>query len=121
MVSIKLPNTLVVGANTYIADEDDHHYNNRDDRRGPQRRRRDDPQPPRRRYEEPPLAKLRRMLLNIASSTKLPEDEAIEIAEFLRDHYDDEDARNEFFDVLVQLSVPLVLSLRVSANSPQRR
>jgi nuclear cap-binding protein subunit 1 len=61
------------------------------------------------------------MLLNIASSTKLPEDEAIEIAEFLRDNYDDEEARNEFFDVLVQLFVSLDVSPRVPANMLQRR
>lgn len=46
------------------------------------------------------------MILNIASSTKLPEDEAIEIAEYLRDHYDDEETRSGFFDVFVQLYAP---------------
>ena len=82
------------------ADDNDNHYRG-DDRRGPQRRRNDDG--PRRRYEEPPFPKLRRLLLNIASSTKLPQDEAIEIAKFFGEHFDDERLRSDFFDVFVQL------------------
>ena len=58
---------------------------------------------PRRRYEEPPFPKLRRLLLNIASSTKLPQDEAIELAKYFGEHFDDERLRSDFFDVLVQL------------------
>jgi nuclear cap-binding protein subunit 1 len=41
--------------------------------------------------------------LNIASSTKLPQDEAIEIAKYFGEHFDDERLRSDFFDVLVQL------------------
>ena len=82
------------------ADDNDNHYRG-DDRRGPQRRRNDDG--PRRRYEEPPFPKLRRLLLNIARSTKLPQDEAIEIAKFFGEHFDDERLRSDFFDVFVQL------------------
>lgn len=82
---------------------DEDNYAPRDDRRGPQRRRRDDP--PRRRYEEPPFPKLRRLLLNIASSTKLPQDEAVEIAIYLGEHFDDERLRSDFFDLFVQLYV----------------
>jgi len=41
--------------------------------------------------------------LNIASSTKLPQDEAIDIAKFFGEHYDDERLRSDFFDVFVQL------------------
>jgi hypothetical protein len=59
--------------------------------------------------------------VNIASSTKLPEDEAIEIAEYLRDNYDDEEARNEFFDVLVLLCVAPPFYVLVFANLLQRR
>jgi nuclear cap-binding protein subunit 1 len=84
------------------ADDNDNHYRGGDDRRGPQRRRNDDG-PRRGRYEEPPFPKLRRLLLNIASSTKLPQDEAIEIAKFFGEHFDDERLRSDFFDVLVQL------------------
>lgn len=46
---------------------------------------------------------MRRLILNIASSTKLPRDEAIEIAQILGDNFDDERLRNDFFDVFVQL------------------
>lgn len=80
---------------------DDHDNYSRDRGRGPQRRRNDDG--PRRRYEEPPFPKLRRLLLNIASSTKLPQDEAIEIAKLFGEHYDDERLRSDFLDVFVQL------------------
>ncbi|KAF1957449.1 hypothetical protein CC80DRAFT_443692 [Byssothecium circinans] len=113
-------------------DEGDDQYNNRrDDHRGPQRRRRNDGQRndgqrddhvPRRRYEEPPFAKARRLVLNIASSTKLPQDEAIEIAEHIRDHYDDEQVQAQFFDVFVQLvvdqpfKIPFVAAVAFYAN-----
>ncbi|KAJ4335907.1 Nuclear cap-binding protein subunit 1 [Didymella glomerata] len=90
------------GGNKRRRDDEDN-YAPRDDRRGPQRRRRDDP--PRRRYEEPPFPKLRRLLLNIASSTKLPQDEAVEIATYLGEHFDDERLRSDFFDLLVQLII----------------
>jgi hypothetical protein len=83
-----------------FADDNDNY--SRDRGRGPQRRRQDDA-PPRRRYEEPPFPKLRRLLLNIASSTKLPQDEAIEIAKLFGEHYDDDKLRSDFFDVFVQL------------------
>lgn len=43
------------------------------------------------------------MILNIASSTKLPQDEAIEIAQLLGENFDDERLRSDFFDVFVQL------------------
>ncbi|KAL1608825.1 Nuclear cap-binding protein subunit 1 [Nothophoma quercina] len=90
------------GGNKRRRDDDDGQAY-RDDRRGPQRRRRDDP--PRRRYEEPPFPKLRRLLLNIASSTKLPQDEAVEIATYFGEHYDDERLRSDVFDLFVQLIV----------------
>ncbi|KAF2866478.1 MIF4G like-domain-containing protein [Massariosphaeria phaeospora] len=98
-------------------DEDD-----QADRRGSQRRRRADDEAPRRTYEEPPFAKLRRLLLNIASSTKLPQDEAIEIAKCFADNYDDEDLRNDFFDIFVQLiieqpfKIPFVAAVAFYAN-----
>jgi nuclear cap-binding protein subunit 1 len=85
-------------------DDDDFHYTPRDDGRGPQRPRHDDGPRRSRIYAS---VELRERLVNIASSTKLPEDEAIEIAEYLRDNYDDEEARNEFFDALVLLCVLL--------------
>ena len=51
---------------------------------------------------------MRRLLLNIASSTKLPQDEAIEIAKLFGENFDDERLRNDFFDVFLQLCANLV-------------
>lgn len=98
------------------ADDDDFHYTpgGRDNRRGNQRRRYDEPH---RRYEEPADAKLRRMTLHIAASTKLPQDEAIEIAEYLRKHFDDEEARNGFYDAVLQLYVVKLHLLEFCADS----
>ncbi|CAE7009614.1 hypothetical protein HRS9139_01606 [Pyrenophora teres f. teres] len=99
-------------------DGDDNHYRG-DDRRNTRRRNDDGP---RRRYEEPPFPKLRRLLLNIASSTKLPQDEAIDIAKFFGEHYDDERLRADFFDVFVQLiveqpfKIPFVAAVAYYAN-----
>jgi len=45
------------------------------------------------------------MLLNIASSAKLPQDEATEIAKELGKNFDDEALRNQIFDIIVQLYV----------------
>lgn len=45
------------------------------------------------------------MILHIADTTKVPQEEAIEIAEYLRDHFDEEDARSEFYETLIQLYV----------------
>jgi len=74
-------------------DEDDYHWTPRQTQR-------------RRRYEEPdaPHEVLIRMILNIASSTKLPQDEAVEIAELLRDNFDVL-TRAEFFEMFVQLII----------------
>ncbi|KAJ4367147.1 Nuclear cap-binding protein subunit 1 [Neocucurbitaria cava] len=92
------------GNNKRRRDDDGDNYYRGDDRRGPQRRRNDDG-PRRGRYEEPPFPKLRRLLLNIASSTKLPQDEAIEIAKYFGEQFDDERLRTDFFDVFVQLII----------------
>jgi nuclear cap-binding protein subunit 1 len=85
-----------------VTDDDDNNY----DRRGPhQRRRNDDGPPPNncRRFEEDPLAKLRRMLLNIAGSAKLPQEEAAEIAKDLGDNLDDDRVREQFFDLFITM------------------
>ncbi|KAL6702702.1 Nuclear cap-binding protein subunit 1 [Coniothyrium glycines] len=108
------------GGNKRRRDDDGDNYYRGDDRRGIQRRRQDDG--PRRRYEEPPFPKLRRLLLNIASSTKLPQDEAIEIAKYLGEHFDDERLRSDFFDVFVQLileqpfKIPFVAAVALYGN-----
>jgi nuclear cap-binding protein subunit 1 len=81
---------------------DDNDNYSRDRGRGPQRRRQEEATP-RRRYEEPPFPKLRRLLLNIANSTKLPQDEAVEIAKIFGENFDDERLRNDFYNIWVQL------------------
>ena len=44
------------------------------------------------------------MLLNIAEDpSKLPEDEAKDIARLLGEHFEDEDLKNQFFEVFIQL------------------
>ncbi|KAF2823924.1 cap binding protein [Ophiobolus disseminans] len=108
------------GGNKRRRDDDNDNYS-RDRGRGPQRRRQDDA-PPRRRYEEPAFPKLRRLLLNIASSTKLPQDEAIEIAKLFGENFDDERLRSDFFDVWVQLiieqpfKIPFVAAVALYGN-----
>ena len=98
---VSLRHSTLEASKILICTDDNDNYS-RDRGRGPQRRRHDDA-PPRRRYEEPPFPKLRRLLLNIASSTKLPQDEAIEIAKLFGENFDDERLRSDFFDVWVQL------------------
>lgn len=92
--------TFEVATGLTRTDGDDNY--SRDRGRGPQRRRQDEALP-RRRYEEPAFPKLRRLLLNIANSTKLPQDEAIEIAKIFAENYDDDRLRNDFYSVWVQL------------------
>ncbi|KAF2653733.1 cap binding protein [Lophiostoma macrostomum CBS 122681] len=100
-------------------EDDDYQF----DRRGPpaQRRRRDEG-PPRQRFEEAPLAKLRRMLLHIASSLKLPQIEAVEIAEGLGENLDDDNLKTEFFGIMIQLvleqplKIPFVAAVAFYGN-----
>jgi len=49
------------------------------------------------------------MLLHIASSSTLPETEAVNIAKAASVHYDNEDVREEFFETVISL---LVFALR---------
>jgi nuclear cap-binding protein subunit 1 len=52
------------------------------------------------------------MLLSIAESPmRLPEDEAKDIARLLEENFEDEEIRNEFFDVFVKLLVLLCFGL----------
>jgi hypothetical protein len=103
VVTVSLPSYNLILASLHANSQrvDDHDNYSRDRGRGPQRRRNDDG--PRRRYEEPSFPKLRRLLLNIASSTKLPQDEAVEIAKLLGENMDDERLVSDFFDIFVQL------------------
>ena len=45
------------------------------------------------------------MLLNIAGSAQLPQDEVVQIAKDLGKNFDEEGLRNSFFDILIQLYV----------------
>lgn len=66
--------------------------------------RRDDRRPTRRRTEEPIIGKLRRQLLTIAESpARDAEDDARDIARFTSDNYEDEEFKQSFLHLLVQL------------------
>jgi hypothetical protein len=47
------------------------------------------------------------MLLNIAGSAQLPQEEVVLIAKELGKNFDDEELKNTFFDILIQLYVHL--------------
>ncbi|EHL01645.1 putative protein kinase gsk3 [Glarea lozoyensis 74030] len=65
-----------------------------------------DRRPQRRRYEEPLSVKVRRQLLSIAESAlKRVEDEIVSIAKTVCDNYEDEELRNSFYDLVIQLVV----------------
>jgi nuclear cap-binding protein subunit 1 len=65
-----------------------------------------DRRPQRRRYEEPLSVKIRKQLLSIAESPlKRVEDEVASIAKTVCDHYDDEELRGAFYDLVIQLVV----------------
>ncbi|CAG8962256.1 hypothetical protein HYFRA_00005310 [Hymenoscyphus fraxineus] len=65
-----------------------------------------DRRPQRRRYEEPLSAKVRKQLLAIAENPmRRVEDEISSIAKTVCDSYEDEELRNVFYDLVVQLVV----------------
>ncbi|RDL35027.1 putative nuclear cap-binding complex, subunit NCBP1 [Venustampulla echinocandica] len=65
-----------------------------------------DRRPQRRRYEEPLVVKVRKQLLAIAESPlKRVEDEVSSIAKTVCDNYEDEELRNAFYDLALQLVV----------------
>jgi len=93
-----------------VADEDDY------DRR-----------PQRRRYEEPLASRIRKQLLAIAESPlKRVEDEVTSIARTVCDNYEDEELRNSFYDLSLQLVVeqpfktPFVAAVILVANALRR-
>lgn len=92
---------------TTCADEDDY------DRR-----------PQRRRYDEPLASKVRKQLLGIAESPlKRVEDEIFSIAKTISDNYEDEELRNGFYTVALQLvaeqpfKIPFVAAVVLVANT----
>ena len=65
-----------------------------------------DRRPQRRRYEEPLSSKIRKQLLSIAESPlKRVEDEVIAIAKTVCDNYEDEELKNGFYELSLQLVV----------------
>ncbi|KAL1959982.1 hypothetical protein VTO42DRAFT_650 [Malbranchea cinnamomea] len=66
----------------------------------------------RRRYEEPLSVAVRRQLLTIAeSAARRPEDEVAKIAKSVTENYEDEELRNEFQQLVLQLMVEQPLKI----------
>ncbi|KAE8377907.1 MIF4G like-domain-containing protein [Aspergillus bertholletiae] len=78
----------------------------------------------RRRYEEPLVAKVRRQLLTIAeSAARRAEDDVVNIAKSVADNYEDEELRQTFVDISVDLAleqplkIPFIAATVLAANS----
>ncbi|PWY71516.1 cap binding protein [Aspergillus sclerotioniger CBS 115572] len=66
----------------------------------------------RRRYEEPLIVKVRRQLLTIAeSAARRAEDDAISIAKSVADNYGDEEFRNSFVEIALDLALEQPLKI----------
>ncbi|KAI9810972.1 MAG: hypothetical protein M1827_005703 [Pycnora praestabilis] len=100
------------------------HNNNR------KRRHRDDDdsdrRPQRRRYEEPVAVRVRKQLLSLAESPlKRTEDEISSIAKTVAENYEDEEVRDGFFDLILQLiveqpfKIPFASAIALVANSQE--
>ncbi|PWY64308.1 cap binding protein [Aspergillus heteromorphus CBS 117.55] len=77
----------------------------------------------RRRYEEPLIVKVRRQLLTIAeSAARRAEDDAISIARSVAENYGDEEFRNSFVDIAIDLvleqplKIPFIAATVLVAN-----
>lgn len=86
-----------------------------------------DRRPQRRRYEEPLSVKIRRQLLGIAESPlKRVEDEVASIATAVAENYEDEELRNGFYDLTLQLvveqpfKIPFVAAIVLIANTKRQ-
>jgi len=82
-----------------------------------------DRRPQRRRYEEPLAARVRKQLLSIAESPlKRVEDEINSIAKTICDNHEDEELRDSFFDLAIQLvaeqpfKIPFVAAVVLNVN-----
>ncbi|KAL1845982.1 Nuclear cap-binding protein subunit 1 [Paecilomyces lecythidis] len=95
---------------------------------GRKRRYRDDDdfdrRPQRRRYEEPLVAKVRRQLLTIAeSAARRAEDDVANIATMVTENFEDEEVKNSFLELSIQLileqpfKIPFVAAIILVANS----
>ncbi|KAL2825384.1 MIF4G like-domain-containing protein [Aspergillus pseudoustus] len=78
----------------------------------------------RRRYEEPLVVKVRRQLLTIAeSAARRAEDDALSIAKNVAENYEDEELRNNFIDISLDLvleqpmKIPFIATTVLTANT----
>jgi nuclear cap-binding protein subunit 1 len=83
-----------------------------------------DRRPQRRRYEEPLAVRIRKQLLAIAESPlKRVEDEISSIAKTVCDNYEDDELRNSFFELVMQLvaeqpfKIPFVAAVVLNVNT----
>ncbi|PBP22804.1 cap binding protein [Diplocarpon rosae] len=83
-----------------------------------------DRRPQRRRYEDPPLARIRKALLGIADlAQKRVEDQVHTLAKDVCEHYEDEEIRDSFFELAIQLvveqpfKIPFVAAVVLVANT----
>ncbi|KAL3495672.1 MIF4G like-domain-containing protein [Aspergillus germanicus] len=105
----------------------DHDRRNHGHRGGRKRRYREDDdydRRQRRRYEEPLVVKVRRQLLTIAeSAARRAEDDALSIAKSVSENYEDEELRDNFIDISLDLileqpmKIPFIASTVLTANT----
>lgn len=86
-----------------------------------------DRRPQRRRYEEPLSVRVRKQLLAIAESPlKRVEEEVASIAKTVSDNYEDEELRNSFYDLTLQLvveqpfKIPFVAAVLLVVNTTRQ-
>ncbi|KAI9923556.1 hypothetical protein ASPWEDRAFT_168442 [Aspergillus wentii DTO 134E9] len=89
-------------------------------RGGRKRRYRDDDdfdrRPQRRRYEEPLVVKVRRQLLTIAeSAARRAEDDVVSIAKTVAENYEDEEIRNSYIEIVLDLVIEQPLKIPFAA------
>ncbi|KAJ0413022.1 MIF4G like-domain-containing protein [Aspergillus carlsbadensis] len=105
----------------------DHDRRNHGHRGGRKRRYREDDdydRRQRRRYEEPLVVKVRRQLLTIAeSAARRAEDDALSIAKNVSENYEDEELRDNFIDISLDLileqpmKIPFIATTVLTANT----
>ncbi|KAL2862985.1 NCBP1 family protein [Aspergillus lucknowensis] len=105
----------------------DYERRNHGPRGGRKRRYRDDDdydRRQRRRYEEPLVVKVRRQLLTIAeSAARRPEDDALNVAKSVAENYEDEELRDSFIEISLDLvleqpmKIPFIATTILVANT----
>ncbi|PGH13176.1 hypothetical protein AJ80_06422 [Polytolypa hystricis UAMH7299] len=106
----------------------DHEHRGHGPRGGHNRKRRHreddetDRRPQRRRYEEPLVVTVRKQLIAIAESARLPQDDIARISKSLTENSEDVELRNEITDLMLQLvveqplKIPFVAAVVLSVN-----